>query len=125
MSENEEDICSACNKTISWVTKSCRIYSCYNPVCSNCTYCDKHCTLKQLKEHLNHHIEHRYVEGYFSLNNKILLEYCGIYINEKNSLETGIQFMESNIANGFKILQQVHNKRLPDDVSRLITRYLY
>lgn len=125
MSEDDEEICSACNKTILWMTKSCGIYSCYNPVCSSCRYCDKHCTLKQLREHLNHVLEHRYVEGEFSLNNTLLLDYCGMYINEKNSLEHAIETMESNIANGFATMQQVHNKQLPDDVSRLITSFLY
>ena len=48
-----------------------------------------------------------------------------MYANEKNSLENEIVKMETNIENGFKIMQHVHGKRLPDDVSRLITSFLY
>ena len=107
------------------MTKLCCIHSCYNPVCSKCKYCDKHCLLKQLNAHLDHHLKYKFCEGKFSLNNKFLLDYCGMYANEKNSLENGIQYMESNIANGFKLMQHVHGKQLPDDVSRLIVSFLY
>ena len=126
MSEyEEEDICTACNEKIFWLTKSCCIYSCYNPVCSKCRYCDKHYSLKQLKEHLNHILKYKFCEGRFSFNNKLLLDYGGLYTNDKNSLENEIHNMEANIANGFKLMQQVHGKRLPDDVSKLITSFLY
>jgi len=125
MDEDEEIKCSACEKTVLWVTKCCRIYSCYNPVCSKCKYCDKHNTLKQLKEQLYHHLKHKFCQGMLSLNNKLLLDYCGLYVNEKNSLENSIRSMEAEIENGLKILQKVHKKKLPDDISRMITSYLY
>ena len=125
MMDDDEDICSACNEKIFWMTKSCCIYSCYNPVRSKCKHCDKHCSLKQFKEHLDHHLKYKFCERRFLLKNKFLLDYCGMYANEKNSLENEIVKMETNIENGFKIMQLVHDKRLPDDVSRLITSFLY
>ena len=94
-------------------------------MCSKCKYCDNHCTLKQLKEQLDHHMKYKFSEGKFSLNNTLIFDYCGMYANEKNSLENGIIHMKSNIEHGFKLMQQVHGKRLPDDVSRLITSFLY
>lgn len=125
MSEDEKEFCSACMKEIFWITNTCLIYSCYNPVCSKCKYCDQHYTLKQLKEHLDRVVNCRYSEGDFLLNNKLLYYYCGLYENEKRTLENAIIQMQSIIDNGFKALQQVHGKRIPDDVSRLITSFLY
>ena len=124
MDENDDEaICSACNEKIFWMTKSCCIYSCYNPVCSKCKYCDKPCSLKQLKVHLDYHLKYKFYEGEFLLNTKFVLDYCGMYANEKNSLENGMKHMKSNIENRFKIMQQVHGKRLPDEVSSLITNF--
>jgi len=125
MDEDEEIKCSGCNEKMFWVTKSCYIYSCYNTVCSKCTFCNDHNTLNQLKEQLNRHLKQKFCQRMDSLNNKLLLDYCGLYVNDKNSLENSIRSMENEIKNGFKLMQQVHNKRLPDDISRMITSYLY
>ena len=122
MEDNEEVLCSACNETIFWVTESCCIYSCYNPVCSKCKYCEEHYSLNKLRSKLVSYIE--WWENY----NKSMVDtitYSSLYMNEKKSLENGIIHMKSNIEHGFKLMQQVHGKRLPDDVSRLITCFLY
>lgn len=120
--EDDEEVCSACNKNISWLTKSCLIYSCYNPVCSKCKCCKDHSTLLQLKNRLSDLEEwwEKYNRG-----KEYIIDHCGLYVNEKSCLVNMIISMEIEIANWFKILQQVHNKRLPDDVSKLITSYLY
>ena len=116
MSEyEEEDICTACNEKIFWLTKTCCIYSCYNFVCSKCRYCHEHYSLKQLRVRLKHHRD-------CGISNIGFFEF---YINDKNSLENEIHNMEANIANRFKLMQQVYGKRLPDDVSKLITSFLY
>ena len=123
MSEYEEEvICTACNEKIFWLTKSCCIYSCYNPVCSKCRYCKEHYSLKQLKERLDGLV---FWWDRYNHKNENCIEFCCLSRNEKNSLENEIHKMEANIANGFKLMQQLHGKRLPDDVSKLITSFLY
>ena len=122
MEDDDEVLCSACNEKIFWVTKSCCIYSCYHDVCSKCKYCEEHYSLNQLRSKLV-----SYVEWWENFNKNMIhvISYSGLFMNEKISIENGIKHMESNIANGFKLLQQVHGKRLPDDVSRLVTSFLY
>ena len=117
---DEEDVCSACNEKIFWLTKSCCIYSCYNFVCSKCRYCEEHYSLKQLRIQLAN-----LVEWWKNYSKDFEIIGYGLYTNDKNSLENEIHKMEASIANGFKLMQQVHGKRLPDDVSKLITSFLY
>ena len=46
--DDDEVLCSVCNKKVFWVTKPCCIYSCYNHVCSKCRYCEEHCSLRKI-----------------------------------------------------------------------------
>ena len=94
-------------------------------VFNNVNIVTSYCSLKQLNAHLDYHLQCKFSEAVFLLNTQFVLDYCDMYANEKNSLENGIQHMRSNIENGFKLMQQVHGKRLPDDVSKLITSFLY
>ena len=120
MEDDDGILCSACNQKIFWGTKSCCIYSCYNHVCSKCRYCEEHYSLNQLQSQLVSYIE------WWEKDNKSMVDtitYSGFLMNDKISIENGIQYMELNNAKGFKLMQQVHGKRLPD--SRLITSFLY
>ena len=119
--DDDEVLCSACNEKIFWVTKSSCIYLCHNHVCSKCRYCKEHCSLNQLRSKLVSCIE------WWEKYNKSMADptYSGLFMIEKISIENRIHHMELNNANGFKLMQQVHGKQLPDDVSRLITSILY
>ena len=115
--DDDEVLCSACNKKVFWVTKSCCIYSCYNHVCSKCRYCEEHCSLRKIDFIINDIREYSSTE----YDSKIIK----FMKREIISLEDAHKHMESNIENGFRAMQQVHGKRLPYDVSRLITSFLY
>lgn len=119
MNEDEEEYCSGCGKKIFMCTKLCYIYSCYSYVCDRCRYCKEHGTLSVLKEEMvivsNDHEKYKDIVECFIDFYKIVIW----------TLDESITSMESEIENGFKILQQVHNRQLPDDISRMITSYLY
>jgi len=113
--------CHGCRKGLSDQYFNCSVSMCCTMLCKNCRYCDEHDTLKKLR------LELKYIKSVCEIYREggdLSSNYC-FCMARQTGFENEIAFMETNISSGFKTMQKVHGKKIPDDVSRLITSFLY